>query len=123
VSAAASDRFWLKTWTVAGVVGDQTEMAWANTMVGSSISLAEHKIVDPMTGDCQQAVSYDDVQIRPVKDLGRHFGDFWQWPPGLSGEVAYGWIRCAGTNVGAFAFVDARHAYRFYENGIVFRLQ
>ena len=123
VSAAASNMFWLKTWTIAAVMGDRTEIEWANGMIGKSISLSEHKIKDPLTSDCQQAVSYEDVQVRPVKGLARHFGDFWKWPPGLSGDVAYGWIRCAGTNIGAFAFVDPGHAYRFYENGIIFRLQ
>lgn len=92
-------------------------------MIGAVIVLGDHEILDPLTDDCRNGVSYEDVQIRPVKDLGPHFGNFWRWPSLPADTLAYGWVRCAGTNVGAFAFVDARHGYRFYEDGLVLQLQ
>lgn len=116
--AEAADAFWLRTWTVAAVAGEGAPPG----LVGLKIELGLQRIVDPLAQDCANSVSYDDVQRRPVADLGRHFGAFWRWPALPGPEVVYGWIRCAGTNIGGFAFVDGSLGYRFYEGGLVLTL-
>src|SRR5580658_188884 len=115
----AETPFWLKTWTVARIDGADADRTIFVQAIGKQIVLAADRLVDPLGEDCEHGLSYDDVRSRPVAKLGAHFGAFWKFPEFPSPAATYGWIRCDGTNIGAFAFVDGGQAYLFYEGGAV----
>ena len=122
---ARSERpFWQKSWTIAAVTGGTTEERSAlSSTIGYRIVMDPTQIIDPVAEDCREGVSYDDIQSRPVTELGGHFGRFWKWPNFPKHSVPYGWVRCEGSNVGAFAFIDAAHGYLFYEGGMILDLR
>jgi hypothetical protein len=123
LAARAETPFWLKAWTVAEVDSAPADRATFARAIGMQIVMEADRLVDPLAEDCTQDLSYSDIQPRPVAEMGTHFGTFWKWPTFSKSTATYGWIRCAGSNVGAFAFVDSGRAYLFYEGGAVLRLK
>lgn len=116
--------FWQKTWTVTAIEGATTQdRALLSSAIGLQVVMKADALTDPFAEDCTHALSYDDIKSRPVADLGQHFGGSWKWPAFPQPQATYGWIRCDGSNVGAFAFVDAQKAYLFYEAGAVLVLK
>ncbi|TWB09718.1 hypothetical protein FBZ89_13819 [Nitrospirillum amazonense] len=116
--------FWQKTWTVTAIEGGTVQdRALLSSAIGLQVAMKADTLTDPFAEDCTRGLSYDDIKSRPVSELGQHFGDSWKWPAFSNAQATYGWVRCDGSNVGAFAFVDAQKAYLFYEAGAILVLK
>jgi hypothetical protein len=115
--------FWLKTWSVAEIDSSAADRASFSSTIGKHIAMEPNRLVNPLAEDCMEGLSYDDVRPRPIAELDEHFGAFWKWPPLSKPMTTYGWIRCKGSNVGAFAFVNAKLGYLFYEGGTIIVLR
>lgn len=121
--AAAPTPVWQRTWTVAAITGPHAGAAGLGGIVGQPVVLAPDRARTPVDEPCPTAPDYADLRARPRAELGRHFGAFWRWPAALGARPVFGWVRCGRSNLGAFAFADARHGYLFFEDGIVIELR
>ncbi|MEE3627760.1 hypothetical protein UCD39_27935 [Nitrospirillum sp. BR 11752] len=122
--AQSGPPFWQKTWTVTAIEGATSiDRASLSSTIGLQIVMKADALTDPLAEDCTRALSYDDIKSRPIADLNQHFGANWTWPSFSGTQVTYGWVRCDGSNVGAFAFVDPQKAYLFYEAGAILVLK
>jgi hypothetical protein len=118
-SVFAQSSFWLKEWTIDSAnVPDEVY----KNLVDRTINLQVDQIVDPIHEGCKNP-DYSDIKLRPVADLDKHFGAFWRWPSFPKSTEIFGWIRCDGSNEGAYIFVDTRRAYTLGEDSAVIRLK
>lgn len=115
--------YWLKDWRYGAAQGPASARAALKRTGAQHLLLARDRSVDPLGGDCDGVVSYGDLQPRGRTALATHFGHFWRFPADLDtpGTIG-GWVRCDGENEAAVAFRDARHGYRFFEDGPVIPL-
>jgi hypothetical protein len=123
IGPAAAAEFWLKAWTVAAIEGAAEQRQALAGAIGQKIVLSERQIVDPLSRDCEAGVDLSDIRLRPVGELAGHFGALWTWPKFAEKEEIFGWARCEGSNIGAFAFVGPQQGYLFYEDGVIVELR
>ena len=115
--------FWQREWTITRIDGKPVDRQTLAPLRGAKVTLRADGMDIPALHSCQTGGDLSDIRLRPVAEMGRHFGHFWAWSRLPQPRAIYGWARCDGSNIGAFAVAGPQRAYLFYEDGAIIVLR